>query len=47
MEKLLKAKINTRLIQENFDDVLRLFHSIREGKVSRSLITSKIGSYAR
>ncbi len=47
IEKLLKSKINKKLIQENFDDVLRLAHSIREGKVSGSLIMSKIGSYAR
>jgi TnpA family transposase len=47
IEKLLKSKINTKLIQDNFDDVLRLAHSIREGKVSGSLIMSKLGSYAR
>lgn len=30
-----------------FDDVLRLAHSVREGKVTSSLILSKIGSYSR
>lgn len=37
----------TKIIQENYDDVLRLAHSIREGTVSASLILGKIGSYAR
>lgn len=32
IEKLLKSKINKKLIQENFDDVLRLAHSIRKVK---------------
>ena len=40
-------RVNIKSIQENFDDVLRLSHSIREGSVSASLIMSKIGSYAR
>jgi TnpA family transposase len=35
------------IIQENYDDVLRLAHSIREGTVSASLVMGKIGSYAR
>lgn len=47
IEKILKGRINTKLIQENYDDVLRLTHSIREGKVSGSLIMGKLGSYAR
>lgn len=47
LEKLLRGQINTKIIQENFDDVLRLAHSIREGTVSASLIMGKIGSYAR
>lgn len=45
LENLLRGQINT--IHENFDDVLRLAHSIREGKVSGSLIMGKLGSYAR
>ncbi|MBG9941106.1 hypothetical protein ABD77_03560 [Brevibacillus formosus] len=36
-----------KVIRENFDDVLRLAHSIREGKVSGALIMAKLGSYAR
>jgi TnpA family transposase len=47
LEKLLRGRINTKIIQKNFDDVLRLAHSIREGKVSGSLIMGKLGSYAR
>lgn len=47
VESLLRGRINIKVIQENFDDVLRLAHSIREGKVSGSLIMGKLGSYAR
>lgn len=47
IEKILNGRINTKIIQENFDDVLRLTHSIREGKVTGSLIMGKLGSYAR
>lgn len=47
LENLLRGRINTKIIQENFDDVLRLAHSIREDKVSGSLIMGKLGSYAR
>ncbi|WP_134704957.1 Tn3 family transposase [Ammoniphilus sp. YIM 78166] len=47
LEKLLRGRINTKIIQENYDDVLRLAHSIREGTVSASLIMGKLGSYAR
>lgn len=47
LEKLLRGQINTKIIQENYDDVLRLAHSIREGTVSASLIMGKLGSYAR
>lgn len=44
---LLKEKINEKVIRENFDDVLRLAHSVREGTVTSSLILSKLGSYSR
>lgn len=36
-----------KLIYENYDDVLRIAHSIREGKVSGALIMGKLGSYTR
>lgn len=47
LEKLLRGQINTKIILDNYDDVLRLAHSIREGTVSASLIMGKLGSYAR
>ena len=47
LENILKGKIHEKVIRENFDDVLRLAHSVREGKVTSSLILSKIGSYSR
>ena len=47
LEKIIKVKINTKIIKDNYDDVLKLAHSIREGKVSSSLIMGKIGSYSR
>jgi len=47
IENIIHGRINTKIIQENYDDVLRLAHSIAEGKVSGSLIMSKLGSYAR
>ena len=47
IEKIIKVKVNTKIIKDNYDDVLKLAHSIREGKVSASLIMGKIGSYSR
>ena len=47
LENLLKGKINEKVIRDNFDEVLRLVHSIREGNVTSSLIISKLGSYSR
>jgi len=44
---ILQGKINTNIIRDNYDDVLRLACSIREGRVSGSLMMSKLGSYAR
>lgn len=47
IQSILNSKINTKTIEENFDDVLRMTHSIREGNVTGSLIMGKIGSYSR
>ncbi|AGF57033.1 TnpA family transposase [Clostridium saccharoperbutylacetonicum] len=47
IESILNGRINIKIIEKNFDDVLRLAHSIREGKVTGSLIMGKLGSYAR
>ncbi|SDH66765.1 Tn3 transposase DDE domain-containing protein [Desulfosporosinus hippei DSM 8344] len=43
----MRGQINIKVIRENYDDVLRLAHSVREGTVSASLIMGKIGSYSR
>lgn len=47
IEAMLRGRINTKIIMDNYDDVLQLAHSIREGKVSGALIMGKLGSYAR
>jgi TnpA family transposase len=47
IEKLFRGKINMKIIRDNYDDVLKLAHSIREGKVSGSSIMGKLGSYSR
>ena len=36
LEAILRGQINTKVIEENYEDVLRLAHSIREGTVSAS-----------
>lgn len=47
LEAILRGQINTKIIKENYEDVLRLAHSIREGTVLASLIMGKLGSYSR
>lgn len=47
IESILRGQINRKVIKENYEDVLRLAHSIREGTVSASLIMGKLGSYSR
>ncbi|PEE42546.1 Tn3 family transposase [Bacillus pseudomycoides] len=47
LEAILRGQINIKVIEENYEDVLRLAHSIREGTVSASLIMGKLGSYSR
>ena len=47
IESILRGNINIKVIQDNYDDILRLAHSIREGKISASLILGKLGSYSR
>jgi TnpA family transposase len=44
---ILQGKINANIIRDNYDDVLRLACSIRQGLVSGSLMMSRLGSYAR
>lgn len=38
IESILNGRINSKTIEENFDYVLRMAHSIREGNVTGSLI---------
>ena len=47
IQHIIQGKINLKLIRDNYDDVLRLAHSIRIGKVTGSSIMSKLGSYSR
>lgn len=47
LESILRGQINKKVIKENYEDVLRLAHSIREGTVTASLIMGKLGSYSR
>ncbi len=44
---ILHGKINEKIINENYDDVLRVASSIKEGRVSSSMILGKLGSYSR
>lgn len=39
--------INTRIIKENYDDVLRITYSIKTGYVSCDMVMSRLGSYSR
>jgi len=45
--QLLTGRINTRLITENWDEVLRVAASIRRGTVSAALIMRKLAAYPR
>ena len=45
--KIIRGTINTNIIKENYDNVLRLAYSIKTGKVTGSLIMSKLGSYSK
>ncbi|MGG2067481.1 Tn3 family transposase [Bacillus sp. S14(2024)] len=47
IEGLIRGQVNMKLIHDNYDDVLRLAHSIRESRVSGALIMGKLGSYTR
>jgi len=46
LEAVLCGQITIKVIKENYEDVLRLAHSIREGTVSATLIMGKLGSYS-
>lgn len=47
IQGVIQGKVNSKIIEDNFYDVLRLAYSIKKGLVSGSLIMSKLGSYAR
>lgn len=47
INNLTSARINTNIIEQNYEDILRLAYSIKDGLVSSSLILSKLGSYSR
>lgn len=47
IDNLAFAKINLNIIEQNYQDILRLAYSIKDGLVSSSLILSKLGSYSR
>jgi len=47
ISSLLRGQINMKVIRENYNDVLRVAHSIRRGTVPGALIMGKLGSYAR
>ena len=47
LKDLIADQVDEDLIQRNWDDVLRLASSIREGKVSASLLISKLAAYPR
>lgn len=47
LNNIIKSSINISAIQENYQDVLRVAHSIQERKVEAYTILSKLGSYAR
>ena len=47
LKNIIQGKINTNIIDDNYHDVLRLACSIRDGRVSGSMMMSKLGSYAR
>ncbi len=47
LQTLIRGKVDRKVIHDNYDDVLRLAHSIQTGKVSGALIMGKLGSYAR
>lgn len=47
IKSILNGSINKKLIQQNYNDVLRVAYSILKGNVSAELIMSKLNSYER
>ena len=44
---MIGQKLNIKLFEDYWDDILRLASSIRQGSVTASLILRKLGSYPR
>jgi TnpA family transposase len=47
LNPLIGGSINTKLIEQQLEEVLRLAASIQQGTVTASLILRKLGSYPR
>ena len=47
LSSMIGQKLNIKLIEDYWDDILRLASSIRQGSVTASLILRKLGSYPR
>lgn len=47
LSSMIGQKLNIKLIEDYWDDILRLASSIRQGAVTASLILRKLGSYPR
>jgi len=47
LEPLIGAAVNVKLVEQHFDDILRLASSIKQGTVTASLILRKLAAYPR
>ena len=47
LDEMIGGTINTKVIETNWDDVLRLAASIKQGSCSASLVLQKLGGYPR
>ncbi len=47
LNEIFRGKINKSVIKENYDEVLRVASSIKDGKVSAALMLNKLSSYSR
>jgi TnpA family transposase len=47
LQSLISGKLNLKVIDENWEDVLRLVSSIQQGSVTASLILNKLAAYPR
>ena len=47
LESMIGRSLNVKLIEQTFDEILRLAASIKQGQVTASLILRKLSSYPR